>query len=164
METLDSLLYNMSNYSNNVFVFSDSNINLLQLNENAFIAQYLETIYSNGFNQIIGKATRITQNSFTLIDHILTKSNCKFISGTLTTDFSDHFTNFIVLNTCINHAESSFRYIRNFSKENIGRFNLALNNINWRHILEIHDVNESFNEFWQSFKDLFNLYFPLKKS
>ena len=33
----------------------------------------LETIYSNGFLQKVGKATRISNNSYSLIDHILYK-------------------------------------------------------------------------------------------
>jgi hypothetical protein len=77
------------------YVFLDANINLLKVNHSTNCQLYLETVYSNGFSQIIGKATRIDGNTFSLIDHILVKSNDVISkSGTLITDFSDHFTNY----------------------------------------------------------------------
>ena len=79
-------------------VFLDANINLLKINNCTTAARYLETIYSNGFNQKIGKATRIIGDSFSLIDHVLYKTESTNISsGTILSDFSDHFTNFIAI-------------------------------------------------------------------
>ena len=44
----------------------------------------------------ISKATRICNKSYSLIDHILYKSNNNdTVSGTILTNFSDHFTNFL---------------------------------------------------------------------
>jgi hypothetical protein len=92
---LDNHLSNLSLCNVNSFVFLDSNVNLLKINHNTYSQLYLETIYSNGFLQIIGKATRIDGNTYSLIDHILVKTNDQISkSGTLLTDFSDHFTNF----------------------------------------------------------------------
>lgn len=162
---LDTHLYNLSVYNCDSYVFTDSNINLFNLNNNNSTALYLETIYSNGFNQKIGHATRIAGNSFSLIDHILTKSSIKCISsGTILTDFSDHFTNFITIDVTINRKSPQFCYSRNFSPAKIRNFKLTLETLRWRNILTINDPNEAFEEFWTTFHTLFELHFPLKKS
>ena len=93
---LDTHLYNLAQCNCDVYVFTDSNLNLLNINNNNTTALYLETIYSNGFNQKVGKATRICNNNFSLIDHVFSKSsNLHFSTGTLLTDISDHMMNFI---------------------------------------------------------------------
>ena len=48
--------------------------NLLSINNNNTVAHYLETIYSNRFTQKVGKATLIAGNTYSLIDHIICKS------------------------------------------------------------------------------------------
>ena len=70
----DTHLHNLSFLNYDTYVLTDSNINLLKLNHSQTIALYLETIYSNGFLQKVGKATRISGQSYSLIDHILTKT------------------------------------------------------------------------------------------
>ena len=46
---------------------------------------------SNGYLQIITKATRIQGNSFSLIDHILTNNTASIeLCGTIINDISDH--------------------------------------------------------------------------
>ena len=66
-------------------------LTIVNINHNNHVALYLETVYSNGFLQKISKATRICNSSYSLIDHILYKSNNNnSISGTILTNFSDH--------------------------------------------------------------------------
>jgi hypothetical protein len=59
----DIHLSNLSLCNKDTYVFMDSNINLLNINHNTLTQLYLETMYSNGFSQIVGKATRIQGNS-----------------------------------------------------------------------------------------------------
>jgi hypothetical protein len=73
----DNFFNNLNNYLNNLHrrnvntcVFSDTNINLLKLPNSNLATEYLETVHSNGFLQLICKATRINDNSYSLIDHI----------------------------------------------------------------------------------------------
>ncbi len=70
IEHLDKHLVELSNCNADVLLFTDSNFNLLNINNNNLTAKYFETIYINGFNQKVGKATRIKNEIFSLIDHI----------------------------------------------------------------------------------------------
>ena len=37
-----------------------------------------------------------------------------------------------------------------------------IRNLNWRDVLNCNDVNVSYNLFWQDFKSLYDIHFPLK--
>ena len=160
----DTHLYNLSMKNDDSFVFLDSNINLLSINNNQNAALYLETVYSNGYLQKVGKATRICKSSYSLIDHIVYKSNSKNLcSGTIVTDMSDHFMNFIGLSFANTQRKNEFRHTRDFSKSKMDNFNNELNNLRWNNVLCCNDVDTSFDIFWNDFITLFELHFPLKK-
>jgi hypothetical protein len=142
----------------------DSNINLLNLNHNTNTQLFLETIYSNGFSQIIGKATRIQGNSFSLIDHICTKvMNKVTTSGVILTDFSDHFMTFVQINNCVYSNNKEFILTRDFSNAKIDNFRDNLRNIRWNNVVSFQDANVCYNNFWNDFSLLYNLHFPVKK-
>jgi len=87
----DELLANLARKKQDCYIFMDSNINLLELNE-PIPANFLNTTLSSGFLQCICKATRFQNNSRTLIDHILTSCQQNtFVTGTILSDVSDHF-------------------------------------------------------------------------
>ena len=157
-------MHNLSLKNYDSYVFLDANINLLNINHNQHVALYLETVYSNGFLQKISKATRICNNSYSLIDHILYKSNNNdTVSGTILTNFSDHFTNFIGIQNVKSKSKNEYRFSRNFSASNIEKFNDDLSKLRWRNVLSCNDVNTSYNNFWSDFYTLFIMHFPLKK-
>ena len=57
----------------------------------------METLHNNGFLQLVSKATRIQGTHFSLIDHICIKNEPATLrTGTIISDFSDHFINFIL--------------------------------------------------------------------
>lgn len=161
---LDTHLSNLCHDNINSYVFLDSNINLLTINNNNTAALYMETIYSNGFVQKVGKATRIQNNSFSLIDHILCKTNRTNISTcTILTDFSDHFVNVLSIPTCETKTGCKFQYTRNFTKKKINEFKQLLKSICWQPVLTLNDTNTAFDTFWDIFHTFFNLHFPIKK-
>ena len=159
---LDVHLSNMSSLNSDTFVFLDSNINLLKINHSQSAALYLETIFTNGFLQKTGKATRIQGNSYSLIDQILTKTEVNIdLSGTIISDISDHFLNFIAV-PCTRTKEAKInKPKRNFSQFNLRRFKEALGSCSWNSTLSCNDVNDSYNNFWDDFHSLFELHFPL---
>ena len=105
-DTLTNLLSDLgSNYAN-VYIFGDFNLDILKLEENKFISEYVDTLFSYGFLQIITKPTRVSDNSATLIDHILTNSPCEqFNSYILCHHISDHFP--IIHNLNLKKAKSN---------------------------------------------------------
>jgi hypothetical protein len=100
LNTLDTHLARLSDQNKHTYIFTDTNINLLKLNESQTCTDYLDTLIINGFVQIINKATRIQNNKSSLIDHIMTNTNLvEYNAGTIIDDISDHFINFLQLTT-----------------------------------------------------------------
>ena len=164
IDNIDTHLHNLSLFEHDTYVFLDANINLLKINNCQNATRYLETIYSNGFLQKIGKATRIHGEQYSLIDHIMYKTCIECKSGTILTDFSDHFTNFIAIPLKQVKSANEFRFSRNFSINNMQKFKDTLSNLRWQNVLNCKEVNKSFECFWNDFHALFELHFPLKKT
>ena len=149
---LDNHLFNLTLCNQDTYVFADSNINLLKLNHNQNVALYLETIFSNGYCQNVGKATRIAGNSYSLIDHILTKTaNISGTSGTIVSDLSDHFANFIVIPDTEKKQKNIVRTTRNFSLTSLNNFKDSLSCCSWNNVIENNDVNASYEIFKEDF-------------
>ena len=78
----EELLENISQKKLSSYILMDSNIDLLNLNSlNA--TTFLDTITSKGYLQCIFKATRIQNESKTLIDNILTNQMSPANTGAL---------------------------------------------------------------------------------
>jgi hypothetical protein len=71
---MDTHLNNLLLLNIETYLFTDANIHLLKINHYQLIEDYPSVIQSNGFSQITQKATRIQNESYSLIDHILIKS------------------------------------------------------------------------------------------
>ena len=69
LEKLDNHLSNLSALNKDVYVFLDANIDLLKLNMVNLCNDYMDVNLSNGFIQLICRATRIQGPHFSLIDH-----------------------------------------------------------------------------------------------
>jgi hypothetical protein len=160
VEHLDVLLHNLATTNHKSFIFSDSNINLLKITNNQSIRDYLETVHSNVFLQIISKATRISGHSYSLKDHILWNHfSPTFKTGTLVVDISDHLMNFISVpssNKITNKNPRSLqKHARTFSLRKLTDFKTSLSRITWANIMAIHDVDASFDIFWDTFYTFF---------
>ncbi len=75
LDTLDSHLLQLSDTNTPSYIFTDSKLNLLKLSTNTTCTDYIDTLITNGFIQIISKATRIQNDRASLIDHIITNTN-----------------------------------------------------------------------------------------
>jgi hypothetical protein len=145
------------------YVFLDANIDLLKLNVNNLSNDYMDVNLSNGFVQLICRATRIQGQHFSLIDHILANSNhTSYTTGTLISDLSDHFINFIQIPTSKPKPKTKTEFKRQLTADNIIRFKNALSNLSWDEVCTGDDVDGSFDKFWTIFHDLYNLHFPKK--
>jgi len=140
----------------------DSNINLLNISGNPASLNLLELCLSNGFLNVVTKATRTSQNRFSLIDQIFTNSNgSKYMSGVILNDISDHFFTFSSLNSSKSIQKPKLKTSRKFNDQNIAMFKNNLTNFSWDHLFEIDDAEMAFDSFWDSFNALFNLHFPI---
>jgi hypothetical protein len=157
----DELLFNISLKRLESYVFIDSNIDLLNL-DTGNSADYLNLILSKGFLQCVTKATRIQNNSKSLIDNIITNRAGEITTGTVISDISDHFFTFIqVPKKYAKGSEKSFT-TRNFTEQNLNNFKRVLSGANWDDVINSNNVNDACDEFWSIYTNLFNLIFPLK--
>jgi hypothetical protein len=165
LDTLDSHLARLSELNRPSYIFTDSNINLLQLGNSPICADYLDTLITNGFIQIINKATRIQNGHSSLIDHIITNTNLiKYNAGTLIDDISDHFANFLQL-TSFKSAKSELNEEKKrlLNELNISNLKNALCDTDWTPVYVLNDTDDSFNTFWDIFQALYDEHLPLTR-
>jgi len=165
--TLDAHLSLLSDTNKPVYVFLDANINLLKNDNNPLYTQYLDNIITNGFLQIISKATRIQNDKASLIDHILTNTNMpSYQAGTLINDISDHLMNFTFIPSTshkrLNNNQSKPVKKRLINEVNTTNLKTALRSTNWASVRNENDINKSFNNFWNIFKHLYDTHCPVK--
>ena len=72
-EKMEHALHNLNKSKGTYYIVEDLNIN----NNNTVIKSYSNMIYSQECLPIITQLTRITENSFTLIDHIYSNNTTK---------------------------------------------------------------------------------------
>jgi hypothetical protein len=164
MEKFSQLLSDLNATQKTSYVFLDANINILNLHL-PDISNYLNCIFTKGYLQIIQKASRIQNESKSLIDHIRSNSRgMEICTGTLISDISDHFFTF-VLPHVTPPPKQLHRNVtgRDFSNDNLLEFKRLLSLSNWDAVLLKEDVDEAYDEFWSIYTGLFNQNFPLKK-
>ena len=135
-----------------VFLIGDFNINFtLSSNTSVNLASdYINLLASYGYFPLITIPTRVTSNSSTLIDHILTNDSLHAIkSGVIRTDLTDHYPIFCSISDKIIRKESQFIYKRNLSNFKTDDFSLDL----YSGLSAFFNVNNNIN------KDNFNAIF-----
>ena len=172
---INLLLNKLIGEEKKVFLLGDFNIDLLKINENNAVSNFLDLLSSQLFVPHIVQASRISMNnpnyrlSETLIDNIYSNA-LNFAdgkSGNLTISISDHFAQFLIIPIDISkHSEKSNwfkRDTKNFDKVN---FILDLLSLNWDEIIDIdkNDPNFSFNAFENNLMEVIDRYMPLKKA
>jgi len=145
----------------NSYIFGDFNLNLLCHNTVKQVSDYMDTLFSYGFLQHIIYPTRVSLASATLIDHVLSnhlsQTSKSFI---LTTDISDHYPIIFSTNYIASKKPKKQILRQNFSKNRLIEFGNALKNISWNDTLTSLDSNTAYDTFEDTFKDLYNIYFP----
>ena len=90
----------MTGKLNDCIIVGDMNIDLMKYDIHQSTAGLLSTMLIHGFMPTILLPTRVTYHSCTLIHHIFYYSKAfkdNVMSGNLFTDITDHFENFLIL-------------------------------------------------------------------
>jgi Reverse transcriptase (RNA-dependent DNA polymerase) len=147
------------------YIFLDANINLLESDSNQNAASYFNTICNNGYLVMNIKATRMSKNCNTLIDHVLSNEKVNLItSGSIIDDISDHWPIFLQLNEKVQNkkpkkqAKAKKRLV---TVENLTRLQDSLKNLHWNDVLSTDNVNDCYATFWSTFKVLYDMHVPL---
>ena len=97
----------------------DFNINVLDFNESKMVQSFVNLMFRHGLIPAVNKRTRITRNTVTAIDHIITNSviNAEFKTGIIKTDISNHFPIFLIFKCVLDTTEAreEFIYINEFN-------------------------------------------------
>ena len=127
----------------------DFNVDLLKNEKNL---QYLTEVYQ--FDQVISEATRVTDKTSTLIDHIYT-TNREYGReyGVIPLGVSDHHMVYFIRKhkqprTSHKHTEITFRSYKHFNEE---AFQRDLDQVPW----SVLDMDEDPNDAWSSWSTLY---------
>ena len=116
-------------------------------------------MYGYSFYSIINKPTCITQNLSSCINHIWTNIHDKIIKSTIITHKNaDHLP--VIQSTEISKHKSIIPAVRNFSKNNISLFNIALNEINSTETINSTNADNTMEFLIQKYSYLFSKQFP----
>ena len=140
-----NLLSTNDKTSKNIIFAGDLNINVLNYESNKKVQHFLRSLFQYNMIPTINKSTRVTRNTATAIDHIITKtviSGIQHRSGIIKTDISDHFLIVFVLNTGEKSKpedKAQFIYKRIYEEEQIQLFKHDLSQIEWNNIIKTLD-------------------------
>ena len=116
-----------------MLLLGDVNIDFLKYNKDAQTSEYLDMLFDLGFMPVITKATRVTDHTSSLIDHIYTNTPEKVIkSGICLADISYHLPVFCTIAKTLTSSNEA-RYFRDFSHFKHNAFLLDLSSIDFKH-------------------------------
>ena len=141
-------------YSNKEINFiGDTNLNIN--------SRVYETLADNNLLPVIHKYTRITNNSSTTIDNILTTSN-NYEGIIIPCSISDHFITLKIEKRASNRKLKT-TLIRDTKKENIHNLRNELRNTNWEEVTNTADHYTSTNKFFDILYSAYNKNIPYKE-
>jgi hypothetical protein len=164
-DLFSNLCNELSSLNYPVYLAGDINLDVLLYNSNPKVTEYINLLFSFGFLQTVTRPTRISDYSATLIDHIISNvvSSCHE-TVILTSRISDHFPVVYFKKLDKPKVSPEFFESRNFSQQNINRFQTNLMNINWNDVYTEMDTQAAYNIFSSLFFNLYDLHFPLQRT
>ena len=164
-DRLNDILYIIHRERKICYFLGDLNIDLLKYEEHRPTSEFLDLIYSyNGFH-LISKPTRITSNTATLIDHILTNNfqyHSKHFQGILCSSISDHYAIFHLTDNCKSGLPEKM-IKRVFNQANIQKFTERMKYIVWGDTLLEQDTQKAYSTFHDTLCQIYNRCFPVRK-
>ena len=166
IECLAEMLQKLDLQNKKCYLMGDFNLDLLKLDENQYIKDFINQMFSSTFYPLISKPTRITNSSATLIDNIFVNNldECHKC-GILFTDLSDHLPVFQITSSIkkVNDTHCEIKH-RVMNKKTIHRLRQDLEIEDWSDIYDKTDPQEAYNNFYNKLFKLYEINIPLKKS
>ena len=150
-----------------VILAGDFNINLLNFDTNKKVQNFLNLMFRFGMIPTINKPTRVTRQTDSAIDYIITNSimHTGFKSGIIRTGISDHFPIFFCSKYIAEKedAKKEFIYKRRFSDQSIGTFKIGLRDRNWSKVRQCRNANKAYINIFNIIDSLYDEWFPVAK-
>ncbi|XP_065665545.1 uncharacterized protein LOC136086971 [Hydra vulgaris] len=165
---LKPFLTNVNKTRSHAYLVGDFNIDLINHASNNNVNNFINTLLQYNLIPSINKPTRVTNNSSTLLDNIITNNhlNNSLYTGIIKTDLSDHFPTFLVTNNILFNSilSQSIIFRRQINENSEKKFqNLLKDNVDWNLVLQSHDVNNAYDLFLNQFCKQYDKAFPEKK-
>ena len=146
------------------YIMGDFNLNLFDFDRNNEVQNFVDSIYSYGFYNLINRPTRVTSHSATLIDNILTNStNTSGTSGIIMSDLSDHFAPFNFIRTSMeDESEETTIVYRDFDHSDPDTVRATVLNLTTNVPFDEDDVNEVYNKLSGILETASEQCYPLK--
>ena len=169
LRDLSEAINNTTNFDSlEVYILGDFNLNLIDKKTGSpcELANYKEFCSSHGLKQLISCPTRITKNTSTLLDHVLTNSHDKVSqSGVIDIGFSDHqliyCTRKVTRAKFHDHKFITIRSLKNYSQD---IYIEALNEIDFPDYSEFDSVDEAYDDLVKKITAVIDKIAPLKKN
>ena len=146
-----------------VILVGDTNINLLNVEHHNPTKEYLDVMISNNLLPKITLPTRVSHTSATLIDHLFTNLD-KTICGTILTDITDHYSNFLLIPTHRPHIVNKPTHVsyRPITENTLARLNSLLESTDWTELYRSHDPSIAYSIFLERYQNLMDQAMPIK--
>jgi exonuclease III len=162
--SLENLLVKLERERKETVILGDFNMDLIKAHLHHPTSELLDIFMNYYFAPQISLPTRVTQNTATLIDHMYKNNPDKnSIAGTLLTDITDHYMNFILINKEVKDDKypDTVTY-RPITESKIKKFNENLEKINWTHVLHSNDPNEAYDIYLNLYQTALDNAMPIK--
>ena len=130
-----SIFKGVQNEKKKSFMIGDFNLNCLNQNEDKY---FYHEVFELGFIPLINKPARVSKNSATIIDNILTKRvfDNTLKKAMIKSEFSDFFPIIFTIQTGKNQSKCQNLVYnkRHFNEANKAAFKQQLSLLHWRHV------------------------------
>ena len=131
------------------------------------VQSFVNLMFRHGLIPTVNKPKRVTRNTATAIDHIITNSiiNAERII-IIEADISDHFRIFFIFECVVDSTEAreEFIYKWNYSGNSKENFKQKLREVNLNEVKQFNNANESYTKFSEIYISLYKECFPKFKT
>ena len=160
-ECLNDILGKISKENKDVALLGDTNIDLLKVDRHAATGKYFDQIMNYGMTPQITVPTRQTHETATLIDHVFLNSKSNGTAGTIKSDITDHFINFLFVNHTKNSKPKYVSY-RPFTEKNIKKLNDSLDHCDMTSIYNSDNPDTAYASLISLYNSNLDKHIPIK--
>ncbi|XP_074034322.1 uncharacterized protein [Leptinotarsa decemlineata] len=164
----DEFFDHFENWAENIFsqqnkciLIGDFNLNFLNEND-SLVKKFKNFIANIGVEQLIHEPTRVTNNSSTLIDYVLSSSTLNQCSVHEIPKITDHNIITVTIKSCQLQKSSTLKLYSDFSETKLLFLNEKLLNCNWN--LNLNDTDTIYANLVKNISEQVNIISPLKSS
>ena len=153
-----------SKYKNSdIFLAGDFNFDLLKYEEHKDTETFLTTMYDQGMIPLITKPTRLTHDTYTLIDNIFTSEIYNTIAGIVSVDLSDHEATFLIDRSSQVSSKESVTMCRSTNPKDLTLLAGKLKETDFSDVINSDIIDVAYNNFYTKVENIIDSTLPLKK-